>query len=97
MEVIVGNFFEGVEGHDVVDVELRTGAGVQAFRDALEFLLIFGINFGPEHFAGNLAKEGPIALRGAHHTGLDGGKGVLDFLGEHVAMLEADGGGVASR
>jgi len=25
--VIVGNFFEGVEGHDVVDVELRTGAG----------------------------------------------------------------------
>src|SRR5208337_1754656 len=39
--------------------------------------------------------EGPIALRGAHHAGLDGGKGVLDFLGVHVAMLKAVGGRVA--
>jgi hypothetical protein len=30
-----------------------------------------------------------------HHASSDGGNGVRDFLGEHVAMLEADGGGAA--
>ena len=36
--------------------------GIEAVGDALEFLLILGIDVRPKNFARGLAEKGPVAL-----------------------------------
>src|SRR2546426_7440908 len=75
--VITGQLLEGVEGHNIVHIK-RAAAGAQAVHNALQFLLIFGINFRPEHVVRGFAEEIPIALGGMRYAELHGRKGAFD-------------------
>jgi hypothetical protein len=60
-DVIFGQLLERVEGCDVVDIQLGTGASVEAFDDSLQFFLILGFDFGPKHVTTRLI---PLMFRG---------------------------------
>ena len=61
--VVVRNLFECIERDDVVDIKIDA-VRLHAIGNALQFLLILGVDVRPEHLARGLAKELPIALGG---------------------------------
>ena len=92
--VVVRHFFERVERDDVVHVEIDA-VRFHPVGDALQFLLVFGVDVRPEHLAGGGAEELPVALGLVRVEELDGFERVGDFRREKVAVLKADVGGRA--
>ena len=90
--VVARQFLEGVERHKIIDVH-GDAARPEALDDPLEFLLVFGVDPRPEHLAGGLAEELPIALRVVRVDQLDRLKRVGDLGREQIAVLEPDASG----
>ena len=76
--VVLRQFDAAVQGDDVPDIELDSFR-LDAFGDAFQFLLIFGIDVRPEHLAAGLAEELPIALGVVCTFKLDDPDHVVDF------------------
>ena len=89
--VIIWQLLEPIEGHDVVHIQLRTGACPQPFDDPLQFLLILRINLRPQHFVRGFAEEFPVALRGMHHPRAHRREAIFDFRRQQVPVLISNG------
>ncbi len=63
---------------------------IQAVGDALEFLLILGVDLGPEHFAAGAAEEFPAAGGVVGHFQTHYAIEIGDFGSHQVAVLDAD-------
>ena len=87
--VIVGHFFEGVERDDVVHVQVDA-MRLHSIGNALQLLLILGIDVRPKHLARGRAEELPIVLRLVGIEELDRLERVGDFRGQQVSVLKAD-------
>ena len=94
--VIVGHFFEGVQGHDVPNIgKLRPDRGERRRRghsrgDGGKLLLVFGVNVRPQNVLSHTAEKFPIALGAIGAVQAHGGHRVYDFPGQQEAVLEAD-------
>jgi hypothetical protein len=64
--------------------------GFQAVSDALQLLLIFGVNLRPENGLRHVAIEIPLALGAVRVAELDGIEAVLNFGRQKIAMLIPD-------
>jgi hypothetical protein len=93
-DVVVGDFFEGVEGDNVIDVHVHALV-VEAVGDALQFLPVLLVDVGPENVLGGIAEEVPVALGAGGVVPADGFEGVLDFRREERAVLVTDVAGRA--
>ncbi len=63
---------------------------LHAVGNALQFLLVLGVNVRPEHLACGLAEELPIALRLVRVEKLDRFERIGNFGGQQIPMLEPD-------
>src|SRR5205823_4274033 len=88
--VIIRQFLECVERHDVIDIQLRTGAGSQSLDDPLQLLLIFRIDLRPQHFARGFPEEFPVAFGGMHHSRPYCPEPIFDFRRQQVPVLIAN-------
>ena len=59
--VVIRKLFKRVQSNDVINVEIHT-VSLYTVGNSLQFLLILGVDMQPQHLAGSLAKELPIAL-----------------------------------
>ena len=88
-QVVVAELDIAIESDDVPEIKPGAG-GLEAFGDSLEFFLIFGLDSGPEDGLCGVAEEAPgVFVLMGRGDGVDVDV-VFDFVGEDVAVLEAD-------
>ena len=88
-DVVLGQLDASVKRNNVPDVELHA-SGLRATSDALELLLVFGIDVRPEHSAARLSKKLPIALGVVGVFEFDDGERIGNFIGQELSVLIAD-------
>src|SRR5579875_789974 len=89
--VIVRQFFHRIQPDHVIEAH-GDATRLKPFIYALDFLLIFRFNLGPEHFPRRAAKELLALSRAATIGERDGLKGVVDFRRQQISMLKSNFG-----
>ena len=87
--VIIRQLHEGVQRDNVVNIHGHT-ARLRALGDAVQFVLVFGIDVRPQHIVRGFAEEIPIALGIVRVFELHGRERILDLGREQIAVLVAD-------
>ncbi len=100
--VVIRNLLKRVQGDDVIHIQIDAmqvspmqvhPMRLHAVSNALQFLLILGVDVRPQHLARRLPKKLPIALRLVGIEKFDRFQGIGNLGSEQIAMLESNIGG----